>query len=77
MASMLTRFESSGCLPVGTPNTLVCAAPVDNAVLHHRTVDAWQTACNYPSIFELIRWSKMRRAEACIQSHGGHFEHLL
>jgi hypothetical protein len=78
MASMLTRFVSSGFLPVGTSKILVYAASVDNeGVLPHHTVDAWQIICNYPSIFELIRQSMMRRAEVCIQSHGGHFEHLL
>jgi hypothetical protein len=74
MASTLARFESSGFLHVGTPKT----APVDNKeVLHHRIVDACQTIRNYPGIFELIWPSMMRRVEACIGFHGGHFEHLL
>jgi hypothetical protein len=30
MVSTLVRFESSGFVPVGTPKTLVYAAPVDN-----------------------------------------------
>jgi hypothetical protein len=31
----------------------------------------------YPGIFERMRRSMMGRVEACIESHGGHFEHLL
>jgi hypothetical protein len=53
------------------------AAPVDNEkALHHRIVDACQTICNYPGIFEHMRRSMMRRVEGCIESHGGHFEHI-
>jgi hypothetical protein len=62
----------------GHLDTLVYAAPVDNEwALHHRTVDVCQTIRNYPGIFERMRRSLMRRVEACIESHGGHFEHLL
>jgi hypothetical protein len=58
-------------------NPLVYAAPVDNEeALHHRIVDARQTLRNYPGIFERMRRSMIRRTEACIESHGGHFEHL-
>jgi hypothetical protein len=71
MASTLARFESSGFLPVGTPNSFVYAAPVDNGeALHHRTVDGCQIIRNYPGIFERMRRSMMRRTEACIASHG-------
>jgi hypothetical protein len=71
-------FESSGFLPLGTPKTLVYAAPIDNEeTLHRRTVDVCQTIRNYPAIFEWMRRSMMRRVEACTESHGGHFEHLL
>jgi hypothetical protein len=57
---------------------LVYAAPVDNEeALHHRVVDACQTIRNYPSNFERMRRPMMRRVEACIESHGGYFEHLL
>jgi hypothetical protein len=77
MGSTLTRFEFYGFLPVGHLKTLVYAAPVDNEeALHHRIVDACYTIRNYPSI-ERMRRSVMRRVEACIESHGGHFEHLL
>jgi hypothetical protein len=62
----------------GHLKTLVYAAPVDNEeALHRRIVDACQTIPNCPSIFERMRRSMMRRVEACIESHGGHFEHLL
>jgi hypothetical protein len=78
MASTLTRFESSDVYLWGRLNTLVHAAPVDNEdALYHRTVDAHQPIRNYPDVFEQMRPSMMRRGEACIESHGGHFEHLL
>jgi hypothetical protein len=39
MASTLTGFQSSGFLLVGTPDTLMVAAPVDNnEALYHRIV---------------------------------------
>jgi hypothetical protein len=73
MASMLVRFESSGFLPVGTPTI-----PVDiEETLRHRIVDACQTIRKYPGIFQRMRRSMMRHVEACIESHEGHFEHLL
>jgi hypothetical protein len=62
----------------GHLKTHVYAAPVDNEeALSHRIVDACQTIHNYPGIFERMRWSMMRRVEACIESHGGYFEYLL
>jgi hypothetical protein len=78
MAFTLARCESSGFLPVGSPKTLVYAAPVDSEeAFHHSTVDACQTIGNYPDIFEWKRRSMMRCANACIQSHGEHFQHLM
>jgi hypothetical protein len=80
MASTLARFESSGCLSVGTTqSSFVCSSSfVDNqGALHHHVVDACKTVSDYPSIFEGMRQSMMRLVEACIESHGGHFEHLL
>jgi hypothetical protein len=57
---------------------LVCAAPVDNEeALTQRIVDACQTIRNYHGIFERMQRSMMGRVEACIESHGGHFQHLL
>jgi hypothetical protein len=58
--------------------TLVCAAPVDNEkALHRHNVDDCQTIRKYRGILEQMLQSMMRRVEACIESHGGHFEHLL
>jgi hypothetical protein len=62
----------------GHLKSLVYATPVDNEeALHHRIVDACQTIRNFPGIFQRMRLSMMRRVEACIESRGGHFEHLL
>jgi hypothetical protein len=73
MAFMLTRLL--WIWPVGTLNTLVYVAPVYNEqALQHRNVDACHTICNYPDTFELMLRSIMRAVEACIGSHGGHFE---
>jgi hypothetical protein len=78
MASTLARFESFGYLPVGTPKSLVYVAPVDNEkAFHHRIVDVCQTIRNFSGVFERMRRSMMRRVEACVESHGGHFEHML
>jgi hypothetical protein len=64
--------------PWGHLRAFVYTAPVDNKeALHHHLVDACQTVCNYPGIFEWLQWSMMRCVEACVESHGGHFEHLL
>jgi hypothetical protein len=77
-STLHARFESSGCLPVGTPEDLVYAVPVDNeAALHHCTVDSCQIICNYPGISERMWWSMMRHIEAGIQSHRGYSEYSL
>jgi hypothetical protein len=60
----------------GHLKALVYAAPVDNEETHP-IAEACQTSSNYPGIFEQVRQSTMRGVEACIESHGGHFEHLL
>jgi hypothetical protein len=74
MDSKLARFESSGFLPVGTPKTLVYVAPVHNEkALHQRVANACQTIRNYPDSFERMQRSMMRRVEACIEFHEGHF----
>jgi hypothetical protein len=59
-----------------TQNPFVYAAPVDSEEAH-RSVGACQTIRNCPGIFARIRRSVMRRIEACIEFHGGHFEHLV
>jgi hypothetical protein len=62
----------------GHLKSLVYTAPVDNEEsLHHRILDTCQTIRNYPGIFERMLWSMTRRVEACIESHEGHFKHLL
>jgi hypothetical protein len=59
-------------------NTLVYAVPVDKEeARHHRVMVACQTIRNYPGIFARMLRSMMRRVEACLESHGGHSEHLL
>jgi hypothetical protein len=61
VASTVARLESSGVLSVGHLKAVVYAAPVDNEeTLHHRIVDACQTICTYPSIFERMRRSMMK-----------------
>jgi hypothetical protein len=78
MVSTLAKFESSGYLPVGTPKNPVYAAPVDNEeAFNHRIVD---TCHDYPKLrgtFERMWKSMIIDVEACIEFHGGHFEHLL
>jgi hypothetical protein len=40
-------------------------------------VDAYQAVLNYPGIFEqMLLPSMMRNVEACLESHGEHFEYL-
>jgi hypothetical protein len=59
----------------GHLNVFVCAAPVHNEEALRRISDACQTVSN--RIFERMRRSIIRGVEACTESHGGHFEHLL
>jgi hypothetical protein len=56
----------------GHLDTLVYAAPVDNGETLHR-----QTIRNCPGIFARMWRPVMRRVEACTESHGGHYEHLI
>jgi hypothetical protein len=78
MTTIHARSDSSGFFPVGTPNTLVSAAPVDNEeVLHHRIEDTCRTIRSYAGVFGRMGRFMMTRVEACTESHGGHFEHLL
>jgi hypothetical protein len=78
MASTLATFESCIFYLWGHLKSLVFAAPVGNGeAFHYRIVYSCQTIRNYPGIFERMRRSMMRRVEAYIEPHGGHFEHLL
>jgi hypothetical protein len=62
----------------GHLKTLVYAAPVDNEeALHHCIMDACQTICNFPGIFEQMQRFMIRHFVVCIESHRGYFEHLL
>jgi hypothetical protein len=62
----------------GHLKTIVYATLVDcEETLHYLILDAPQTIRNYLGIFERMRRSIMRRVEACIESHGEHFEHLI
>jgi hypothetical protein len=73
MAFTRTTFESSGLLLMMTPKS-----PADNEETLHRCIaHAYQTICNCPDISERMRLSVMRRVKECIESCGGHFEHLL
>jgi hypothetical protein len=57
---------------------LVYTPPVGRKeALHHCIVDVCQTINICPGISERTRRSMMRRVEACVESYGGHFEHLL
>jgi hypothetical protein len=62
----------------GSLKSLMYVVPDDNGeTLHHRIVDACQTIRNCPGIFARMRRSMVRRVKACVESHGGHLEHVL
>jgi hypothetical protein len=77
MASTIARFQCSGFLPVVTPKPLVQLLLTKKDALQHSIVDVCQTIRNNPGFFEWMQLSMMRRFETCIESHGGHSEHLL
>ena len=61
----------------GHLKTLVYSTPVNDVEsLRQRIVNGCETIQNTPGIFQRVRQSMLRRAEACVESHGGHFEHL-
>jgi hypothetical protein len=69
--TLQARFESTGFLPLGAPkHPCVCSSSWQRRGTSSHC--GWQTIRNCPGISE-----RMRRAEACIEFHGGHFEHLL
>jgi hypothetical protein len=56
--------------PWGHVKSLVYASSVaKKEAIHRRIVDACQTILNYLGIFERMRRSRMRRVEACLESH--------
>lgn len=63
----------------GHLKSLVYSTPVDDVrTLHARIVAACQTVRTTPGIFFYrVRDSMRRRAVACIESQGGHFEHFI
>ena len=62
----------------GHMKVLVYATDIpDIECLHQRIADACETIRNTNGIFNRVRESMVRRARACIDADGGHFEHLL
>lgn len=62
----------------GHLKTLVYSEPVNNAAeLRERINNCCNIIRNTPGIFERVRQNARRRAETCIETNGGHFEHLL
>jgi hypothetical protein len=75
MASMLARFESSELLPVG--HLRVCSSCWQRRGTSSSHWGCLSDCPQLPGILERMRRSMMGRVEACIESHGGHFEHLV
>lgn len=62
----------------GDVKSLVYDTPVPSVeVLRERIIQAFGTIRNRPRITARVRHSVKRRAEACIEAGGSHFEHLL
>lgn len=62
----------------GHLKTLVYHTPIMTLEeLRNRIIDGCETIRNTPGIFERVRNSMRRRAEACIEARGGHFQHFL
>lgn len=62
----------------GHLKTLVYGTPVETLEqLRNRIIDGCETIRNTPGIFDRVRRSMRRRAEACIEMGGGHFQHYL
>jgi len=57
---------------------VVYQTPVNNEeVLWARVQDACKMVRRNPGVFEQLRQSCGRRAQACVKNDGGHVEHLL
>lgn len=75
---MILTSALSSFLRLGHWRAFVYSTPVHNVgTLHRRALIVCQTICNYPRIFERVRQSMIRRAQACIKSRGGHFALLI
>jgi hypothetical protein len=62
----------------GHLKSLVYSSPVDDVeTLRNRIVEGFQTIRNMPGICDRLRMAMRRRTEACVQTGGGHMEHLL
>jgi hypothetical protein len=61
----------------GHLKALVNAAPVENEEALDLNMDACQTIRNYHDIIQRMWQPSMGHVEACIEFHGGRFEHLL
>jgi hypothetical protein len=78
VAPTLAWFKSSWFSSLGTRTTLVYATPVNDIVtLRQRVEGGCRTIRNTPGIFERVRQCMARRAQCCVEAHGGHLEHLL
>jgi len=52
--------------------------PIETEVeLRLRMLEAAETICNIPRVFERTRQSFLRRCQSCIDVGGQNFEHLL
>lgn len=62
----------------GHLKSLVYASPIeDEEMLRNRIINSCETIRNTPGIFQRVRDSLVRRAEACITVGGNHFQQLL
>lgn len=62
----------------GHLKSLVYSTPIETEEeLRNRIVASCQTIRNTPGIFQRVRGSMRRRAEACILAEGGHFQQLI
>lgn len=62
----------------GHLKTLVYATEVQSREdLWRRVCDACEQIKRNPRILERVRESMLRRVQACLEAHGGHFEHFL
>ncbi|KAK9759344.1 hypothetical protein QE152_g115 [Popillia japonica] len=55
----------------------VCSAVNTADDLRNRIIDGCETIRNTPGVFERVRASMRRKADACIRVGGGHFQQLL
>lgn len=62
----------------GHLKSLVYSTPIETLEqLRNRIIEGCETIRNIPRIFERVRQSMRRRAEACIEARGSHFHHFL